>query len=144
MVSRPLYPQNPSKNPTLKEPAYAPDEDPKQHRAGSRLSYLDGSGEECDRERYRQDNKNTAIFAAKKTAPKIPANQIRMALSALSANSSGFFAGTLTICAPITSLNFQPKPLTAPYSFTISVGAFSGVLWQIRQLLSSTRIGAQK
>jgi hypothetical protein len=35
MVSRPLCPQNPSENPTLKEPAYAPDEDPKQHRAGS-------------------------------------------------------------------------------------------------------------
>jgi hypothetical protein len=45
---------------------------------------------------------NTAILAATKTAPKISANQIRMVLSALSANSSGFFAGTLTICAPIT------------------------------------------
>ena len=35
MVSRPFYAQNPSENLNLKEPAYAPDEDPKQHRAGS-------------------------------------------------------------------------------------------------------------
>jgi hypothetical protein len=31
MVSRPFYAQNPSENLNLKEPAYAPDEDPKQH-----------------------------------------------------------------------------------------------------------------
>jgi ABC-type enterobactin transport system permease subunit len=61
-----------------------------------------------------------------------------MVLKALSADAAATLAGTLTIWAPITSLNRQPKPLAVPYIFTISSGAFSGVLWQIKRLASST------
>lgn len=72
----------------------------------------------------------------------IPVNQAKIDRKALSAIFSLTVAGTLTICAPTMSPSFQPKPFTLPYSFIISAGALSGVLWHSKQLLSSTLIGA--
>ncbi len=47
---------------------------------------------------------------------------------------TGTAIGTKTICAPITSLSFQPKPLVEPYLSTMTLGAAEGTEWRSRQL----------
>ena len=49
--------------------------------------------------------------------------------------------GTDTICAPTTSLSFQPNPLLGPYALTSEAGASSGVRWQARHFGSLIWIG---
>ena len=48
------------------------------------------------------------------------------------ARAIGTDIGTDTICAPMTSLSFQPKPLAGPYRSIMVLGAASTVLWQTR------------
>ena len=49
--------------------------------------------------------------------------------------------GTETICAPMTSFSFQPKPLALPYRSIIVAGAAAGVEWHDRHSGSVMRIG---
>ena len=70
-------------------------------------------------------------------------NAARYTMNASLARSRATRIGTETICAPITSPSFQPKPLAVPYRSIIEAGAADGVEWQVRQFLSVIRIGRE-
>src|SRR5262249_48354523 len=69
-----------------------------------------------DRRTTRRTTMNRSMrFRNAKTRKKIPAIDETNIQKALSARRMGSAMGTLTICAPMTSWSFQPKPLAGPY-----------------------------
>jgi hypothetical protein len=58
--------------------------------------------------------KYTPRFTTTKIKAYPPVSQVSTLLNAASADSLTSLAGTLTICAPMMSLSFQPKPLFFP------------------------------
>ena len=76
---------------------------------------------------------------SKMTSRNTPASAPAISQRTCCALAKGTESGTVTIWAPMISLSFQPKPFCRPYAATIAWGAASGVSWQRRQFLVTTR-----
>src|SRR3954452_2569679 len=84
-------------------------------------------------------NKPSSASMSKMTSRNTPASAPAISQRTCCALAKGTESGTLTIWAPMISLSFQPKPFCRPYAAIIAWGAASGVSWQRRQFLVTTR-----